>query len=345
MYTGILMPDGNVPPSELILNNGKMHQDLERNWMNEVSYLSYLYRLMDYAISVFEWHDLPKGVDERMMEYWLLQNGMVAFFYDEMLLDSHNAPDGYAVLPTMINGKWDMYNYPIERRAYATNGYNVELDETNSVLVFNNYLRIPMFPTLQLYAKRLAELDRTIDVNVVNQKAPKILRGSEQQKLTALNMMKQIEENRIWLWTYKGSEQIDMEVLDLTVPFVAKDLQTVKHQIWNEALTYIGVENVNTEKKERLVSDEVMSNMGDVEVSRFTRLNAREQACKKINELFKLDVSVTFRSGTYVKAEGYGSQPIAVQGMQPGQSGNEGAGYPVENETGIVARIKEVLGL
>lgn len=136
-----------------------------------------------------------------------------------------------------------------------------------------------MMPSLMLYAKRLAELDRTIDINVINQKAPKILRGNEQNKLTALNMMKQIEENRLWLWTYKDSQNFDMEVLDLTVPFVAKDLQTVKHQIWNEALTYIGVENVNTEKKERLISDEVMSNMGDVEVSRFTRLNAREQAC------------------------------------------------------------------
>lgn len=170
---------------------------------------------------------------------------------------------------------------PLDRRAYATDGYNKELTDEDSVLIFNDYLRVPMMPSLMLYAKRLAELDRTIDINVINQKAPKILRGNEQNKLTALNMMKQIEENRLWLWTYKDSQNFDMEVLDLTVPFVAKDLQTVKHQIWNEALTYIGVENVNTEKKERLISDEVMSNMGDVEVSRFTRLNAREQACDK----------------------------------------------------------------
>lgn len=344
MYTGFMMPDGSIPP-QTVINNKNDHQDAERNWMNNASYQMYLYRLMDYAISVFEWHDLPEGVDERMMEYWLLQNGMVVFFKDDMLAGTSVSEEGYAVLPTMINGEWNIYNYPVDRRAYATDGYNKELTDEDSVLIFNDYLRVPMMPSLMLYAKRLAELDRTIDINVINQKAPKILRGNEQNKLTALNMMKQIEENRLWLWTYKDSQNFDMEVLDLTVPFVAKDLQTVKHQIWNEALTYIGVENVNTEKKERLISDEVMSNMGDVEVSRFTRLNAREQACDKINDLFGLDVYVTFRSGTYVKAEGYGSRPIAVQGMQSGQAGNEGAGYPEGDEGGVVAKIRKVLGI
>lgn len=344
MYTGFYMPDGGIPP-ESVINNKNVHQDVERNWMNNASYQMYLYRLMDYAISVFEWHDLPEGVDERMMEYWLLQNGMVVFFKDDMLAGTSVSEEGYAVLPAMINGEWNIYNYPVDRRAYATDGYNKELTDEDSVLIFNDYLRVPMMPSLMLYAKRLAELDRTIDINVINQKAPKILRGNEQNKLTALNMMKQIEENRLWLWTYKDSQNFEMEVLDLTVPFVAKDLQTVKHQIWNEALTYIGVENVNTEKKERLISDEVMSNMGDVEVSRFTRLNAREQACDKINEMFGLDVSVTFRSGTYVKAEGYGSQPIPVEGMQSGSAGNEGAGYPEEGEGGVVAKIRKVLGI
>ena len=88
-----------------------------------------------------------------------------------------------------------------------------------------------------------------------------------------------------------------------------------------------------------------MSNMGDVEVSRFTRLNAREQACDKINEMFGLDVSVTFRSGIYVKAEGYGSQPSPVEGMQSGSTGNEGAGYHEEGEGGVVAKIRKVLGI
>lgn len=321
MYEGFLMPNGQVPPPELIMNNGKLNQDYEKRWMNEVSYLSYLYRLMDYAMSVFQWHDLPEGVDERMMEYWLLTNGMVAFFYDNALEGSKDAPDGYACLPCILGGQWDMYNYPKDRTAYTVQGANYNLNEDDSVLVFNSYLRVPMMPTIQWYAKRLGNLDRTIDVNIEQQKTPKILRGDQSQKLTLTNMMQQVQENSLWIWWYKGMDMGMVDVLDTAAPFVSKDLQTVKHQIWNEALTYLGVENVNTEKKERLVSDEVMSNMGDVEASRFTRLNARQQACDKINTLFGLDVSVTFRSGSYIKAEGYASRPIPVTGMQQGSAG------------------------
>lgn len=346
MYTGLFMPDGSVPPVEMIMNNGKMNRDAENKWMNSASYLSYLYRLMDIAISVFEWHDLPKGIDQRMLEYWLLQNGFVVFFHDEDLKESTNgnAPEGYAVLPAMISGQWDMYNYPIDRRAYATNGMNVTLNETNSEFIFNDYLRVPMFPTLQLYAKRLAEVDRTIDINVMNQKCPKIVRGDENERLTFENFMSNVEQNKSWFWAYKSLDLSNVEVLDVSSPYVSNDLQILKHQLWNEVLTYLGVENVNTEKKERLVSSEVMTSMGDVEVSRFTRLNAREQACDKINELFNLNVSVTFRSGTYVKADGYGSQQVAVTGMQTGEAGNDGGGYSTSNN-GWIGKLKGALDL
>ena len=59
-------------------------------------------------------------------------------------------------------------------------------------------------------------------------------------------------------------------------------------------LTYFGIENANTEKRERLVTDEITSNMGGVAISRNSRMNAREQACKEINRLFGLEVSVDF---------------------------------------------------
>ena len=107
------------------------------------------------------------------------------------------------------------------------------------------------------------------------------------------------------------------QVFDITTPYVGNELQTYKHQIWNEALTYLGIENVNTDKKERLISDEVVNNMGDVEAERFTRLNARRQACEEINELFGLDVQVDFRSGTYIRTGATGNAMAETNGMQP----------------------------
>lgn len=347
LYAGLRMPDGSIPPS--IMQNGNRARDRENVVMNNTSYLMYLWRLLDLGMSVFEWKNLPKGVDARMLEMWLLQNGFCVFFYDEDLKYStyDEAPEGYAVLQCMIAGKWDMYNYPMDRRAYAVNGLNVELDETNSVLIFNDYLRVPMFPTLQLYAQRLAEIDRTIDVNVMAQKTPKIIRCDEKQRLTFQNLAMEIQGNVYYIMSDKNVDLKDIDVLDTSAPYVANELQILKHQYWNEALTFLGIENVTTEKKERLVSNEVMSNMGDVEAQRFVRLNARKQACKKINELFGLDIDCDFRSGIYIKADGYGSQQIATTGMKDSTVLTEqGTGYEQEPETvGLIAQMKKLLGM
>lgn len=347
IYTGLRMPDGSVPPD--IMKNGKRAEDRENVVMNNSTYYMYLWRLLDLAMSVFEWKNLPVGVDPRMLEMWLLQNGFCVFFYDEDLKYSSNgeAPEGYAVLQCMIAGHWDMYNYPLDRRAYAVNGLNVELDETNSVLIFNDYLRVPMFPTLQLYAQRLAEIDRTIDVNVMNQKTPKIIRCTDKQRLTFQNLMMQVQGNMYWIMSDKNVDLKDVDILDVSSPYVANELQVLKHQYWNEALTFLGVENVTTEKKERLVSSEVFSNMGDVEAQRFTRLNARKLACTQINELFGLEIDCDFRSGIYIKADGYGSQQLATTGMKDSTVLTEqGTGYEQDADTvGIVAKIREILGV
>ena len=278
-----------------------------------------------------------------------LTNGFCVFFYDEDLKYSSNgeAPEGYAVLQCMIAGHWDMYNYPLDRRAYAVNGLNVELDETNSVLIFNDYLRVPMFPTLQLYAQRLAEIDRTIDVNVMNQKTPKIIRCTDKQRLTFQNLMMQVQGNMYWIMSDKNVDLKDVDILDVSAPYVANELQILKHQYWNEALTFLGVENVTTQKKERLITSEVFTQMGDVEAQRFTRLNARKLACKQINDLFGLEIDCDFRSGIYIKADGYGAQQIATTGMKDSTVLTErGTGYEQTADTvGIVAKIREILGM
>lgn len=318
MYTGFFMPNGSQPPT--IMQNGKKAQDAENFFTNQDTEIMYLWRLMNLSISVFKWENLPEGVDERMLEFWLLRDGFCGFFYDEMLKsdDRHRAPEGYAVLPMMIQGQWDMYNYPRERTAYAVNGHNYKCTEENSVLIFNNFLRVPMWFTLHQYAHRLADVQRTIDVNVTAQKTPKIVRVQEKKRLTLLNFAKQVDEGKPWIFGDKSIDLDDIQVLDTSAPYVVNELQVYKQQLWNEALTYMGIENVNTEKKERLVSMEVMNNMGDVESERFTRLNARKQACEEINKLFGLDVNCEFRSGVYVKADGYGAQQIRTSGMESG---------------------------
>lgn len=322
MYTGMFTPSGAVPPG--IMQNGRKNQDAKTFISNQDTQMMYMWRLLDLAMSVFKWENLPEGVDERMIEYWLLRDGFIGFFYDDALKsdEQHRAPEGYAVLPMMLQGQFDIYNIPRDRRAYAVNGLQYECDETNSVIIFNNFLRVPMWFTLMQYAKRLAEVQRTIDVNVAAQKTPKIVVCDEKQRLTLLNFMKEVDEGKPWITADKNLQLDDIKVFDTTAPYVGNELQVLKHQLWNEALTFLGIENVNTEKKERLISDEVMNNMGDVESERFTRLNARKQACDEINRLFGLEVECDFRSGMYVKAAGIDTINIPTEGMTEGVAGN-----------------------
>lgn len=323
MYTGLYGPDGRPG----IMQDGSRQQDLETMVTNQETERMYMQRLLNLGMSVFRWENLPEGVDERMMEYWLLRFGFVGFFHDEQLTydDRRRAPEGYAVLPLMLHGEWDIYEYPRERTAYSTNGFNYQLTEENSVIVFNTYLRAPMMPVIRQFAHRLADAQRTIDVNVRQQRTARVIRCDERQRLTYLNAAKEVDEGRPWI---HGDRNLDLgafQVFDVSTPYVAQEIQAYKHQIWNEALTYLGIENVNTDKKERLISDEVINNMGDVEAERFTRLNARKQACKEINELFGLDVDVDFRSGQYIRSSQQSRVLVPTTGME--ESANMGDDY------------------
>lgn len=347
-FCGLSDPLGNPIRFPEIQNNGSRAEAFE-NWVtNQDTYSMYLERLLDIAMSVFEWKNLPKGVDQRQLEWWLMTNGYALFFYDPDIAkgsDRESAPEGFAVLQCMLSGQWNMYNLPRTRTAYAVDGYNGTFDESNSVIIFNNYLRSSMYFVIRQFAWRLANIERSLDVNVGNQKTTKVLPVDERNRLSVSNVLMDVSGGKLYTLVDK---KFDMDALkdpiDLTVPLIAEQLQAVKHQIWNEALTYLGVENVNTEKKERLISDEVFSNMGDVEAQRFTRLNARKKACDEINRLFGLDVDVDFRSGIYIHADGYGAQEIPTSGMQDSEVLAEGAGYD-SNDSGILTRIRALLGV
>ena len=258
--------------------------------LNNRTYLQYYYRLLELAINMYEWKNLPPSVDERFLELTLFSDGMAVFFRDEVL--------GELCLQCMIGGQLDVYRIPIERTAYATNGYQARLDETNSVIIFNNYTHTNSMLDVEMYARRLYEIERTIDVNVKAQKTPFIIRATENQRLTIKNLYMQYDGNEPFIFGDKNLAMDGIKVLKTDAPYVADKLNILKRQIWNEALTYLGIENSNTEKKERLVSDEVTTNLGGVEAQRFCRLNARRQAAKKINEMFGLNISVDFRQET-----------------------------------------------
>ena len=271
-------------------------------YMNTATYDSWLFKFLNVALSVYEWEGLPEGIDQRQLEMWLLTRGYAIFFFDADLIGdpSKRAPDGYAVLEGTAHGNWDLYNIPNERRVFSPMGFQRELDETNSVIMFHNQLRTPEIFTYEMYARRIAELDRTIDVNVMSQKTTKVIRCDQAQRLTWKNLAMEVDGNVYTILADKSVDLSDIEVLDLTSPFVGLDLDVLKQRYIAEAFSFAGVESVPPEKRERLVTSEVTGAMGGTEALRFSRLTARQAACDQINYLFGLDVSVRYRGGTYM---------------------------------------------
>lgn len=261
--------------------------------LNNRTYLQYYNRLLELAINMYEWKNLPETIDERFLELTLFSDGMAVYFRDEVL--------GDLCLQTMIGGHLDVYRIPMERTAYATNGYQVQLNALNSVIIFNNYTHTNSMLDVEMYARRLYEIERTIDVNVKAQKTPILIQGSEAQRLTLKNLYMQYDGNEPFIFGDDKLNVTGLNVLVTNAPYVADKLNVLKRQIWNEALTYLGIDNANTEKKERLVSSEVETNLGGVEAQRFCRLNARRKAADQINKLFGTNIEVDFREENKVR--------------------------------------------
>lgn len=244
---------------------------------------------MELALNVFEWENLPPTVDERFLELTLYEMGYCLYFNDEII--------GNLALTCTIGGQLDVYRIPVQRRAYAVNGYNKMCTSKDSVLIFNNYLHTPTVLTIELFARRLYEIERAIDVNVKGQKTPTLVLASEQQRLTMQNLYMQYDGNEPFIFGDRNMDTDGIKALKTDAPYVADKLNILKHQIWNEAMTFLGIENSNQDKKERLVSDEVGSNYGNIEAQRNVMLNARRQAAKQINAMFGTNINVKFRSG------------------------------------------------
>lgn len=255
--------------------------------MNMFTWRQYYDRLTELAISMFEWKNLPESIDPRFMELMLFGDGMVVFFEDEEL--------GYLCLQTMISGNLNVYRIPEDRTAFATNGYQRRLDSSNSVIIFNNYLHTNSVLDVEMFSKRLYNLDRAIDVNANAQKTPILIQCDESQRLTMKNMYMQYDGNQPFIFGTKNFDPNGLKVLQTGAPYVCDKLYELKSQIWNEALTYLGISNVNAQKKERMITDEVQRNLGGTIASRYSRLNSRKEACKKINAMFGLNIDVEYR--------------------------------------------------
>lgn len=254
---------------------------------NDLTFIQYVEALTELATTMFEWKNLPDSVDERYLEMTLFSKGCAVFFKDEVM--------GYLGLQCLIKGRLNVYRIPIDRQAFSVNGYRKNLTDKDSVIIYNNYIHTNSELLVRNYAHRLWTLDRIIDVNANAQKTPVLIKASEQQKLTLENIYMQWDGNEPVIFGDKQLDTNNFAVLKTDAPFIADKIYELKTKYWNECLTRLGISNVNIQKKERLISDEVMRSMGGVIASRYSRLEMRRQAADEINRMFGLNIEVNYR--------------------------------------------------
>lgn len=260
------------------------------NVYNKQTFDLYYNQLSNLALNVFKWENLPEEIDYRYLEWILYTRGYCLFFQDEVTMN-------YLTLECDIGGDFNVYRIPKYRRAFSVSGYQASRNDKNSVIIFNDYLHTPTNIYIQQYARRLALIERTIDVNTNAQKTPIMIVCDENQQLSMKNLYQQYDGNEPFIFENKNLGISDgVKVLNTQAPALFDKLQILKHQIFNEALTFLGIENSNSDKKERLVEAEVGSNYGNVEMQRFVFLNARRQACEQINRMFGLNIEVKYNS-------------------------------------------------
>lgn len=282
--------------------------------LNNFTYRQYLNRLTELAISMFEWKNLPKTVDARYLELHLFETGCMVYFKDEVI--------GDLCLDCIVNGRLDVYGNPLLRRAYSGyNNYQKLLKYNNSVIIWNNYLHSNSILDVEMFARRLYNIDRIIDINANAQKTPVLVLGNEKQRLTLLNLYKEYDGNAPFIFGDKNLDINALKALSTNAPYVCDKLYQLKTQIWNEALTYLGISNINIQKKERLITDEVTRNQGGTIASRYSRLETRRQAVEKINEMFGTNIEVNYRED--FQQVGDDNQPEDPGADTIGGAGNE----------------------
>lgn len=251
---------------------------------NNATYIDYLNRLRLLATSLFTWENLDEVAGfgaSRFLEQSLFDNGRACFVKDDEL--------GFMVLKVNPSDKLNIYNLPTRVMAWSI-GYEKNYDFDDVVYIMNNELQLPTSQTINLIAYRLYETERTIDTNLIAQKTPILIEGDTKTILTLKNVYMQYSGNTPFIF---GNKQFDisnkLNVLKTDAPYLIDKLTIHKHELWNEALTYLGIDNANTDKKERLITDEVESNNDLINFYLNCFYKTRKQACDLINEKFLKD--------------------------------------------------------
>lgn len=254
---------------------------------NFATYQMYLRQLLTLAENVFEFTNMPKYIDTAYLNKQLLRKGSVAFFVDEVL--------GLLALPYTSIGNLDVYGRPRRIQVIAQNGYTRTLRDDEFVIMYDNNGRYPLYLDIIQYAERMALDTRTTDINIQQQKTPRIFKTPAEKERSIRDLVNNIDGMENTVITYDNLNVDDTTIVLAPAPYVADKLDEHKDKDWAEFLRLIGISNLSFQKKERNISDEIQAMQGGTIASRYSRFEPRQKAIEQINEKFKLELPIEVR--------------------------------------------------
>lgn len=246
-------------------------------------------QIMNLFINRFEWSGLPKEIEPFYIERVLFFDGLGGFICDDVV-------NMFAFTKLNLSGMYDIYNIPTDRWAYANNGYLKEYGKGNSVIVWDSPTAYPYCNTAMMYAEEMANVWRTRSINMFAQRTPVAIASTDDEKLS-YQIVGEDYENYVPIIKISDTLNIkNLQAINLNAPYVVDKLEDELTVLYSRVLTDLGYESNPSEKRERLISDEVAGNNGQAEACRNIGLALRQRAINAANELFGWNATVRFRS-------------------------------------------------
>lgn len=256
---------------------------------------SYRRRMCNMAENVLLIKELPEYVDSGYVNKILLKDGAIVFFVDELY--------GLLALPYFNITMRDMYGRPQQVRVHGENGLyqrtlsniNIYKDEDGNeiiepkeepefVIMYDNQSRLSLYPDILQLSTRIGNIQRIQDINILQQKTPRIWNTSDEQVRSLKDALNMIDGNESVVMTLSPNMMKDTNCILEPAPYLADKLHDAKQELWNEFLTMIGVANTSFQKKERNITDEVQYSQGGTIANRYNRFEARKKAIDLINK-------------------------------------------------------------
>lgn len=251
---------------------------------NLATYFLYERIMLTIAENFGIFEGLSDYIDESYLKKTLVRNGSIAFFFDEYLED-------VICLPYVSVSKLDVYNRPTKIQCFGFDGYVSRVLNVNEyVIMYDNEGRYPLFQDITQYAVRIANMMRTIDININQQKTPRFFKMSKEQELTCKNIMRKIDNNEDMFITFDNVPELsNFESVLAPAPYVSDKIRLQINELWNDFLTLVGIVNVNNEKKERMLTDEISFAQTKNIACINNRLQPRLKAIREIKKRFGIE--------------------------------------------------------